>query len=444
MQNLPSCDTSNEITKYSVTQLQNATYKLVWSVSGKDIYDDIQGPQNYFYNWGKYTNLYNHKYGYNCINEPTGTPCVYVDMLDAQELGLIQKVKDKIQIKAKMLPITQQRNEQPFASIRLHSTPSFTYGLMVYHITKIPDPKNYWSAAWLAAPFSCTNGDNGSKNKFGEWPASGEIDVMEYIGGNNNSISSLHVPCRHADDPIQVTRDKPIPFDKPGYFVLEWTPKYIKMYYLSEDEGKPFFNGKNSVNIADLQKYNATASTRCDQKNGTTSVATGWKNTKLPVNGGCDVTNGAVMMEVNNDSKNDKTWLRGGGVPPCELATGQTTEYKGDYLKQKKEAVMFPLGKHAVKAGGMVLILNIAVNTSCSQSTCQLNSNKFPTVFKDSCTCNWEQTGCCCKLGGTGCTDTSSGWNCFLPCRDYGEPGADGLVPEGVMEIADVQVFQIR
>jgi hypothetical protein len=450
MTKLDDCKTSCNANKLSVQDLENAVYSLVWKVSGADIYDDILGPNKYFINWGGYTKPYGK---FNCINEPTGSACVYVDVNDAKKFDLLSKSDGKIQIRAKMIPHEQQvaPHTQPFVSVRLHSVPSFTYGIFVYHITKIPDPASYWSAAWLTAPFACVAPHVGAENKFGGWPYCGEIDVMEYIGGNTNSISSLHIPCRHMDDPVEVSRDQKVPFDQPGYFVLEWTPKFVKFYYLTEDEGKPFFVGQTKLKIQDLQPYNKTSGKRCDNSTGNTPANGGWNNNTLPTIGGCDV-NTLVTKDLSTpfehfdgDPATDKTWTRYAGVPPCDLTKSAQTEYSGDdlkaWLQQKKEAMFYPLGKHACEAGGMIFVLNIAINGKCN-NPCTRGKQYYPNVFKESCPCQQQGDGCCCNTAEQKCSGYD-GWGCPPTCQDFGPVGNDGFVSTGVMEISDVQVFQV-
>ncbi|WP_088324369.1 family 16 glycosylhydrolase [Polaribacter tangerinus] len=88
---------------------------------------------------------------------------------------------------------------------------------------KLPKGRGMWPAIWML-------GEN--KNKVG-WPASGEIDIMEHVGFNNDSIfGTVHTKAfNHMKNTQQ---GKSIFIDQPNdtfhIFGLEWTPE--KMDFL--------------------------------------------------------------------------------------------------------------------------------------------------------------------------------------------------------------------
>lgn len=65
----------------------------------------------------------------------------------------------------------------------------FQYGTIEVRL-KLPTGHGLWPAVWMLG----TNIDEVG------WPASGEIDIMEYVGREPNTIySSLHTPASHGD-----------------------------------------------------------------------------------------------------------------------------------------------------------------------------------------------------------------------------------------------------
>lgn len=63
----------------------------------------------------------------------------------------------------------------------------FTYGTASARI-KMPDAKGAWPAFWMLGN--------------GEWPATGEIDIMEYVGEKDWISSALHGPGYSGDTPL--------------------------------------------------------------------------------------------------------------------------------------------------------------------------------------------------------------------------------------------------
>ncbi len=65
----------------------------------------------------------------------------------------------------------------------------FRYGTIEVRL-KLPTGQGIWPAVWMLGTNINTVG----------WPASGEIDIMEYVGREPNTIySSLHTPASHGD-----------------------------------------------------------------------------------------------------------------------------------------------------------------------------------------------------------------------------------------------------
>jgi len=91
---------------------------------------------------------------------------------------------------------TDQDRTKQFTSARLNSKYAFTYGRVDVR-AKLPQGFGTWPAIWTLGKNIDENGGYWQTQGFGTvgWPASGEIDIMEHWGNNQNYISSaLHTP----------------------------------------------------------------------------------------------------------------------------------------------------------------------------------------------------------------------------------------------------------
>ncbi|WP_420605814.1 glycoside hydrolase family 16 protein [Novosphingopyxis sp.] len=90
----------------------------------------------------------------------------------------------------------------------------FTYGTASARI-KMPDAQGVWPAFWLLG--------------YGEWPASGETDIMEYVGEKDWTGVALHGPGYSGETPLvnkYFFRDDTDVTDWHVYSV-DWTPDQI-------------------------------------------------------------------------------------------------------------------------------------------------------------------------------------------------------------------------
>lgn len=88
---------------------------------------------------------------------------------------------------------------------------------------RVPYGKGLWPAFWLL----------GSDCETNIWPQCGEIDIMEYLGDNPDTVfGSVHGPGYSAGD--AVTKEYTLENDRfdTGFHVfgIEWTPDYINYY----------------------------------------------------------------------------------------------------------------------------------------------------------------------------------------------------------------------
>ena len=102
---------------------------------------------------------------------------------------------------------------------------------------KLPKGIGQWPAIWML-------GDN--RNEVG-WPECGEIDIMEHVGFNKDTIfGSLHSTTYNHIKRTQRTKGIYItnPYDKFHSYAIEWTPEKIdflldgKVYYHVENDHK--------------------------------------------------------------------------------------------------------------------------------------------------------------------------------------------------------------
>ena len=104
---------------------------------------------------------------------------------------------------------------------------------------KLPEGRGLWPAIWMLP----------TSHEYGEWPASGEIDIMEHVGYDKDSIfSSLHSKTYNHTIGTQKTKGVYIahPYDTFHIYALECTPDEIsflldgKVYYKVANEHKTF------------------------------------------------------------------------------------------------------------------------------------------------------------------------------------------------------------
>ncbi|PQP81503.1 licheninase [Paenibacillus sp. PCH8] len=132
-----------------------------------------------------------------------------------------------LQIEAKKGP----KNGKDYSSGKLISMGKgdWTYGKMVVR-AKLPVEKGMWPAIWMMPT---------DEAHYGGWPASGEIDIMELIGGkqsNNKVYSTLHYDSvkpdgSHGHDQGSLILPKGETFaDDYHDFQVEWLPGMIRFY----------------------------------------------------------------------------------------------------------------------------------------------------------------------------------------------------------------------
>lgn len=104
-----------------------------------------------------------------------------------------------LHIVAKKENFTDQGHTKNYTSARLNSKFAFTYGKVQVR-AKLPTGSGTWPAIWMLG--KNINESGGYWTSFpGEkanWPACGEIDIMEHWGRNQNYVTSaMHTPSSH-------------------------------------------------------------------------------------------------------------------------------------------------------------------------------------------------------------------------------------------------------
>ena len=130
-----------------------------------------------------------------------------------------------------------------YTSVRMNSRQDFTYGRMEVR-AKIPDMKGsgIWPAIWMLG------------SNIGEvgWPDCGEIDIMEYVSFEPNTVHfSIHSKANNHVQGTQVTSGPlqlaTIEEEFHNYGIL-WTEDYIKFYVDDIDNVKLAFSRPSNPN----------------------------------------------------------------------------------------------------------------------------------------------------------------------------------------------------
>lgn len=99
---------------------------------------------------------------------------------------------------------------------------------------KLPKGRGLWPALWMLP----------SNNKYGQWPKSGEIDIMEHVGHNPDTVfATAHTEKYNHMLGTQKTIGVFMPhvYNDFHEYSLEWTPENYKVYF----DGKAVFTFEN-------------------------------------------------------------------------------------------------------------------------------------------------------------------------------------------------------
>lgn len=117
--------------------------------------------------------------------------------------------------------IQESNGEENYTSAKLSSTSSWTYGRYEFR-AKLPGGTGLWPAIWMLPKNINVYG--------GEWPICGEIDIMEYMGSDRDTVlGTLHYgnPWVYNTGYYDINGS----FEDDFYdFVLEWLPGEFRWY----------------------------------------------------------------------------------------------------------------------------------------------------------------------------------------------------------------------
>jgi beta-glucanase (GH16 family) len=149
--------------------------------------------------------------------------------------GEIQHYTDRIEnsvvnngflkVIAKKENFTNQGQTKTHTSARLNSKIAFQYGRLEVR-AKLPTGNGTWPAIWLLGKNINEDGGYWDNMGFGtsNWPACGEIDVMEHWGNNQNYVqSAMHTPSSFGGTVNKGGQMVPTASTDFHIYALEWT-----------------------------------------------------------------------------------------------------------------------------------------------------------------------------------------------------------------------------
>ncbi len=143
-------------------------------------------------------------------------------------------VKDgKLVITPKMEDYTKEgdnyKNPYNYTSAKLFSKAAWKYGKFEAKI-KLPVGQGFWPAFWMM-PNDGAYGKNGGRGQYGNWPGSGEIDIMEAKGRLPGEASgALHYGPPHEFQSKGYTFPEGQTIDQFHTYAVEWEPGEIRWY----------------------------------------------------------------------------------------------------------------------------------------------------------------------------------------------------------------------
>jgi beta-glucanase (GH16 family) len=153
--------------------------------------------------------------------------------------GEIQHYTDRIEnsyvedgvlkIVARKENYTDQGVTKNFTSARLNSKFAFTYGRVEIR-AKLPSGVGTWPALWMLGKNINEKGAYWYTQGYGEvnWPACGEIDIMEHWGTNQNFVqSAMHTPSSHGGTINKGGQTIPTASTEFHVYAMDWTPEKI-------------------------------------------------------------------------------------------------------------------------------------------------------------------------------------------------------------------------
>lgn len=150
------------------------------------------------------------------------------------ELQRYVKDDEVATLKNGVLTLHLIKDSQGYKSARLyaHKGSGWRYGYIEARL-RLPKGKGTWPAFWMM-PVSFNN----------DWPASGEIDIMEHVGFDQNVIhSTIHCTKYNNTGTPTETATRRVSDVSGQYhtYGMEWTSEYLRFYI----DGASFFTYRN-------------------------------------------------------------------------------------------------------------------------------------------------------------------------------------------------------
>lgn len=129
---------------------------------------------------------------------------------------------ENLTLKGGLLIITAEKVGDRYFSARITTKDKFEFQYGTAEIrAKVPGGQGIWPAIWML-------GDN--IDKVG-WPAAGEIDIMEFVGRQPDSIhTTLHTPATFGDNASTKVTHVPNLTDDFHVYKIHWNEKRIVFY----------------------------------------------------------------------------------------------------------------------------------------------------------------------------------------------------------------------
>lgn len=217
---------------------QNATYKLVWS-------DEFEGYNSVDTNkWFHQTKLPIAGSWYN------GEVQHYTNRPENSS-----RVNGILRITAKKETFSDQGVTKDYTSARLNSKYTFKYGRVEYR-AKLPSGFGTWPAVWLLGKNIQETGAYWDNQGFGTtpWPASGEIDMLEHWGSNQNFIqSAIHTPSSFGNTVNKGGLSINTVSTEFHTYAMEWTEDYLTFSIDSID----YYTYNPSIKNSDTWPFDA-------------------------------------------------------------------------------------------------------------------------------------------------------------------------------------------
>lgn len=159
-----------------------------------------------------------------------------------------------LKIVAKKETYTDQGVTKTYTSARLNSKFAFTYGRVEIR-AKLPSGVGTWPALWMLGKNITEIGAYWYTQGFGEvnWPACGEIDIMEHWGTNQNFVqSAMHTPSSYGGTVNKGGQTIPTASTEFHVYAMDWTPE--KIVFSVDDNIHYTYNP--AVKNADTWPYN--------------------------------------------------------------------------------------------------------------------------------------------------------------------------------------------